>query len=212
MKRRQTKPLIAPSPEELAAYADGELDPAARVRVQDWLCDHPEAAGAVDATRRLQRAWRATTPDDPGEAAWGRVLGQIETRVAAERSRSKRVLGRIARIVLPLAGAAAVLFALTLHRPVTPPAVVQPEPIDVLPVASAEDIEIISMDDADRTALVVGKPPLWEPMVLVSPGDTSEIHVQPDTDGMRPTVTRPVDGLATTIIVAPLAATPADEK
>jgi hypothetical protein len=177
------------------------------------LCDHPEAASVVEATRRLQRAWRATTPAEPGEAAWGRVLQQIESRVAAAPSRSRHALRRVAGIVLPLTGAAAVLLAFMLYRPATPPSpVIQPEPIEVLPVASAADIEIISMDDADRAALVVGTPPLWEPMVLVAPGDTSEIHIQPDTDGMRPTVTRPVDGLATTLVVAPLSSGSGDEK
>ena len=43
MLRRQPKVALAPTAEQLAAYADGELDPAARVRIQEWLADHPEA-------------------------------------------------------------------------------------------------------------------------------------------------------------------------
>lgn len=212
MTPRQPKLVIAPTPEQLAAYADGELDPAARVRVQEWLADHSEGAAAVEATRSLQRVWRETRPDDPSEAAWGRTLREVENRLAAERSRSPRTIARMVRVLLPLSGAAAILLAVTLHRPVVTPPLAPPEPIEVLPIVSANEIEIISMDDVDRTALVVGRPPLWEPMVLVSPGDTSEIHIQPDTDGMRPTVTRPIDGLATTLIVAPLPAAPGDDK
>src|SRR5205823_2431220 len=47
-----------PSPGQLAAYVDGELDAAACRRVEAWLAAHPEAAAEIEAQRRLADLWR----------------------------------------------------------------------------------------------------------------------------------------------------------
>jgi anti-sigma factor RsiW len=204
MLPRKAKAPGAPSPEELAAFADGELDRQSRARVQAWLLSHPEASAEVDATLRLDRLHQATAADDPGESTWAGVLRRIETRAAEQRRSAAGLLPRLARIFLPLAGAAAVLLALWLvqrdHGPMPASSTAAVEPF---PVVSADDIEIVSLDDADRRALVVGKPPLDEPMVLVAAGDTSEIKIEPDVDGMKPSIARPMAGA--TMIVVPLA-------
>ena len=50
-------------PELLAAYADGELGPHARDRVERWLADHPEAREIVDRILR-ETTTPVTVPDD----------------------------------------------------------------------------------------------------------------------------------------------------
>jgi hypothetical protein len=196
-----------PSPEQLAAYADGELDWSSRAQVQAWLLVHPEAAAEVESLRELAQLCRATVPAEPDAAAWASSLDNIERQAAGQRQHRRRALGLVARLIraiVPLAGAAAVLFVLWLHQPGQrdmPPGTEQPEPF---PVASADDVDIISMDDADRQTLVVGKPPLSEPIVLVGPGDMTDIDIKPDQDGMVPTRARLADGGSTVMLVAPL--------
>jgi len=106
--------------------------------------------------------------------------------------------------------AAAVVLALILSRP-SGPEPAQPEPPvqgiaaeeEPYPVASAEDVEINSMDHADVVALVVGEPPLREPLVLVSPRDISVESVEPDVDGVFPDM-RLLDGPVTPMVRMPL--------
>ena len=57
----------------LNAYFDGELTgrpdlDALHRRVDAWLARHPEARAALAEFRRIDRAWRETTPADPGAA------------------------------------------------------------------------------------------------------------------------------------------------
>jgi hypothetical protein len=48
------------------------------------------------------------------------------------------------------------------------------------PVASAEDVTIISMDAHDMGALVVGQPPVQEgPLEMASRNDVKVLHVEP---------------------------------
>jgi hypothetical protein len=209
MISRKANDGIAPSPDELAAYADGELRGAARARVQAWLVGHPEAAGEVAAVRSLDRLCRAAGPSLPDEAAWAKVFQSIEQQTEQDRRRPTAAWRRLARVLIPLSGAAAILLVFLFHQAGKHQSPVAPEPVEPFPVASIDEIEIISMDDADRHALVIGKPPLSEPMVLVAAGDTSEIHIQADVDGMKPSIARPVDGA--TMIVAPLSSG-VDEK
>src|SRR4051794_15463828 len=78
MLPRQANDAGGPTREELAAYADGELRGAAHARVQVWLAAHPEAAGEVVSLRQLGHLYRASTPADPGAAAWTAMLDRIE--------------------------------------------------------------------------------------------------------------------------------------
>jgi hypothetical protein len=207
MLPRKSNAVGSPNPVDLAAYADGELKGIARERVQSWLIEHPEAAADVDAIRSLDRLCQGATPSEPSETSWTTVLQRIEKQVEQGR-RQCAAAGRprLLRILVPLTAAAAVLLAVFVHQRASRETI-SGESLEPLPVATADDIEIISMDDGDRSALVIGKPPLFEPMVLVAAGDTSEIHIQPDSgDGMKPSIARPVDGMATTMIVAPLSA------
>jgi anti-sigma factor RsiW len=63
-----TDPLRPPTPrpELLAAYIDGELDPATAARVEAWLLTDPHACELLDEQYLLSPShrefWRAVTP------------------------------------------------------------------------------------------------------------------------------------------------------
>ena len=75
-------------------------------------------------------------------------------------------------------------------------------------VVSPEDVEIVSLHAADRATLVVGVPPVTGPLVLASVGDVELEGVEPDTDGMVPSIHMDERSL-TPMIVAPLETAPA---
>ena len=80
----------APNPDEfprelLAAYADGELDPATRAAVEQWLADHPDALDEVQTQRALSPAnaplWDRAEPPEPSSRQWAAVRGAIENQL-----------------------------------------------------------------------------------------------------------------------------------
>src|SRR5262245_54111645 len=164
-----------PDPQRLAAYADGELPPAQRRAVEAWLARHPEARDEVEAQRRLARLWQDGGPPEPSEAAWSDVLARVEAALpdaaaAGRVPRRKRSAGLVwlAGLSAAAAVAAAVLLAVAWWQPGE-----QEPDVATLPVASADDIEIISMDAADIPALVVGEPPVRGPLLLASAADVT---------------------------------------
>jgi hypothetical protein len=207
--KRKANDAAAPSPEQLAAYLDGELDALGRARVAAWLCGHPAAAAELEALRRLERVWHENTPPAPDEAQWDALLGRIvadaERRTAAVAAEEPVVASGPARVLRPahtgwrwhlrMAGtAAALLFViLAAYRPspLSPPAPtppsIGPAVVHVLRVADDDDVEIVSMDAADIGSLVVGEPPMRGPFVLAAPGDVILESIAPDPqDGMTP--------------------------
>jgi anti-sigma factor RsiW len=172
-------------PELLAAYADGELSPAECQRVEAWLADHPEARADVEAQRRLARLFDEAVPPAPADDQWADALARVEQRLAAPP------VGRPAwrrRAAIALAAAAAVaalvLLALALKGPPSPAPEAQPEPLadEAWPVVSADDVEILSMDDRDRGAIVVGEPPVSEPLEMLTE-DEVKVNKWPDGPG-----------------------------
>jgi hypothetical protein len=189
MKPRKASDSLPPSPEQLAAYADGELDTAARARVAAWLAEHGDAAAEVEALRRLDRLWQQTPPPEPDDAEWAATLA----RIVAQRQRGsaaprRRIAGLLA--ALGLTAAAAVAAAMLLHPSAAPVQNPQPAPrslVKVSPAVADGDVEIVSIDAADLGCLVVGEPPLRGPMVLVAAGDIVLDRMEPDpVDGMIP--------------------------
>lgn len=85
-------------PELLAAYADEELDDAAREAVERWLADHPEAIDSVLTQRELSPAnravWDAADPPPPTDAAWAGVRRAVERAVFAEPAVGELTTGR----------------------------------------------------------------------------------------------------------------------
>jgi anti-sigma factor RsiW len=199
-------------PELLAAYADGELDAAARARVETWLAEHPEARAELETQRRLsrrnQRLWQASAGPAPSETSWARlfekVQGALPTPVGpvSPAARGRRIL-RFAAPVLA-AAAAAVLGVLLLKSPTNPGAATDPADEQPLAVATDGDIEIVSIQEADTDRLVVGVPPLRDPIKLASANDVELVKVEKDTDGMMPQVQMNA-GPNAPMIIAPIA-------
>jgi hypothetical protein len=198
MTRRQADDTGPPRPEQLTAYVDGELAAADRARVEAWLARHPAAAADVRAQRHLARLWKATAPAEPSEADWDALLARIEAALPArpaDRLLGYRLAGGLG------AAAAAVVLALALSRPPRPQPPVEPKPVVPFPVVSADEVEIISVDGADALALVIGKPPVREPLVLAAARDVTLqsveegmfTHVPADEGPDAPMFVVPVD-------------------
>jgi hypothetical protein len=203
---------VPPRPEQLAAYADGELGAAAHQQVEAWLASHPEAAAEVDAQRRLPGLCRAAPPPEPGEPAWAAVLARLQQAVTATTPAPRKRRGWVAAVVAVAGAAAALGLVLTQGRwgmPDELPAPTEALAVVPLPAARVADVEIISMDAADTDSLVVGEPPVREPLVLASPGEVRLDKVEPAEDGMVPSLPGP-DSPDVPMIVVPL--TPAPDK
>jgi hypothetical protein len=156
-----------------------------RQRVEEWLAEHPEDAEPLDQQRSLARLWEATTPPEPSEAAWATAWTRLETLPLHPATRGPwRPVVWLAGVLA--AGAAAAWGAFLLLHPEAGQAIVrheQPwplklqvpvlhaEPIIPFEVATAEEVEILRVNGADTSTLVVGTLPLHGTLELVSPGD-----------------------------------------
>lgn len=193
--KRKANDADAPSPEQLAAYLDGELDLATRARVAQWLETSP-AAGALEPLRRLNQVWQDAPCPEPSPAAWDGVLQRIvaataEPVVVASAPAPLSAGGWSWHLRMAGVAAAILVTTLLLVRPGTQQNATAPGPqaVRVLRVAGDDDIEIISMEAADIDILVVGQPPVRGPFVLAMPGDVILESIGPDpTDGMMPQV------------------------
>ncbi|MCI0456079.1 MAG: hypothetical protein L0Z62_03745 [Gemmataceae bacterium] len=185
----------APTPEQLAAYADGELDcpelASLKQRIESWLARHPEAATEVESQRQLTALWQATTPPEPSAAAWAGVQARLQSAPLAPKGAPRRSLHLVACAAAALAaGAAAVWLLVAFLRPTAQPDLARqqlpqpqprqgpakppeprPEPVQPFPVASADEVEILSIHGEDRNTLVNRFWPVSTPLVLLLPGE-----------------------------------------
>jgi hypothetical protein len=108
-----------PPEEHFAAYADGELRGEDLIRMEEWLCAHPEDAARVDAQQQPSSLCRRTTPPEPSETVWAAALERIESALASSSVLPKGQPNRLkvsTRIkVGALAAAAAVAAAFVLY-------------------------------------------------------------------------------------------------
>ena len=207
MKQRDRYYRMAPRPEELAAFLDGELDPALRVRVEDWLADHADESAEVDELRSLGRMVQTTGAAELEEPAWSAVLDRIEA--AAAHVRQVQFWRRAA---LTGVAAAVLLLSFLLTRPAGRD-LARGDTAEPLVLASHDDVEIISMHGGDTSALIVGFPPLREPLVLASPEDISIDGVEPDsTSGMMPNVRWVPGGGDAPVVVAGILPPPENDE
>jgi len=197
----------APTPEQLAAYADGELDghpglEPLRRRIETWLTQHPDDAAEVEAQRRLTRLWQVTTPPEPTEAAWQDVLERLRHTPRTPPAEPRR--RGVARLALWMgaavaASAAVVWLALALfgpgperalvrqaprnlgkqERPHDPPRPV-PEAVEPFLVATADEVEILSIKGADTETVLVGELPVSGPLVMADRGEVELARPQPE--------------------------------
>jgi hypothetical protein len=204
------------TPELLAAYADGELDPVTRARVERWLAGHPEARELLRAQRRLSpqnwRLWQKLEPPLPSEDTWAAVQQSVEeavlpapaVAVGARPGRWKRV-GLWAGSGLAAAAVAASVawWAGTRLAPTPRPVEVgrplaevaeAPPPRDVdplaglavLPVATEEDVELLRVNGDAADWLPVGQTRLPVAVVLAGPEDVLLEGADPDDPAWPP--------------------------
>jgi hypothetical protein len=166
MSPERIDPRHGPSPEQLAAFLEGDLHPDLHDQVDNWLADHPEAQAGLNADRDLDLLFRETVPPEPSPEAWEATLAHIQSRVFDPPVRPRSPRWGV-RLVAGLVSAAAVLAGVllvppTFHHPDGSAGLVTPEgegfEEEPFVVASAREVNIISMDARDADAVVMGMP------------------------------------------------------
>lgn len=189
-------PDPADLPVLLAAYADGELDPAARAAVEAWLDAHPEGWDVLRAQCELspenRRLWRDAEPPTPADAEWDRVrdriAAELRTQTLAEPQPTRPAWKRRAEWAMVAATLAMTLFVVSLAAfgpwflppaPQRPTESVRVAPADdplaglaVLRVATDAEVDVWRVDGAGAGGwLPVGGVPLTTPLALATADD-----------------------------------------
>lgn len=196
-------------PEWLAAYADGELDVVAAGRVERWLAEHPEAVELLEGQRWLSPqhddgAMHGAIPW-PSETQWHATLQQIHQRLQPRNAPSRGIGSGRSRLIwaaciglvgllcgwafwslplrLPQVGPTEAPSQFIERRGTLPPAngpETVPMPAEPLSIASADDVEIVSISAEAQQALVVGRLPLTEALSLASASEVTFLRVDPE--------------------------------
>lgn len=174
-----------PTPAELVAFVDGRLDALRARQIELWLAVHPDTAASVEEHRQVLQQVRDLAPPEPADAAWEHVWNQIAAALPAPREEPRRLRRRVLGVV---AGIAALLLLMI------PSHVSRQEPrnsldaIAIMPIllASADEVEIVSIDGADVKALLVGEPPLRRPFELASVDDVELNFAEAGEQGWVP--------------------------
>jgi anti-sigma factor RsiW len=189
MSLDRNNPAKPPTPEELLAFADGELPAAEADAMEAWLRAHPDAADTVQALRRPTGLCHEHAAPEPAPATWDRTFQGIEVRLAGSNPVPRAPGGSQAlRAVLGLTAACLVGLLLTnAWRPSSPPPgpspVVDDEPY---PVATAAEIVILSMDPRNLGNLVVGGSPIAGDLDLADFHEVKMLDRKPNNDGQVP--------------------------
>jgi hypothetical protein len=202
MKWKRSNP--EPTPEQLAAWADGEMERADAERIEAWLLAHPSAACEALAGRRITRLYHEQPLTEPSDRAWQMTLAAIEEGLAHPRVpvRPRWPL----RLVLGLTAVAAVVAGMVLARslwtekaPDQPlPGVVEnkaiepttPEDDEPFPVATVGEVNILSIDAADADRVAMGQP-LFGTFEIAGPEDIEIVEMEPHPeDGRMPRLQR----------------------
>jgi hypothetical protein len=184
-------PQYGPTPERLAAYADGELGATDAEATEAWLREHPDAAAEVQSLRQLAGLWQDHTAPEPMPAAWDQALHGIESRLAAPKPARQRGSTTL-RLIVGLV--AACLIAALLARALwpTPNKPAPPAPVDVeeepYAVAHSDEIVIVSMDPRNAPNLVVGRPPIPGELEWAGIEDVTLVEFKPNDEGQVPTM------------------------
>ena len=155
MKFDRIDPEYGPTPQQLGAYADGELCADNRAAIDAWLGCHPAQADTVDALRRLPQLYREVPPPMPSPDAWSAVRAGIEKGLHERQAHASAPSWPKSRLVL--AAAAAALFAVVFLGKSHWSVQAAKEPY---PVVDAGDVAILSIDGNDCDCLVAAQPPV----------------------------------------------------
>lgn len=200
---RNEKNNWKPSPTMLAAYADGEFEgrddlAALKTEIEAYLTEHPDAVDDLAGYRSLRNVWHDTTPHKPNAAKWDAVLHRIRGGTAAALQRKSTA--RRWQLWAGTVAAAAVLIATAViwytvqdtnrHSSILPtaqgsndlsPMVAAKTANEPLPVASMEEVEILSVDGDDIPTLIVGTLPVEGLLEPADAGDVSDFRI-PDEE------------------------------
>lgn len=197
--------LFPPWADRLAAYFDGTLAPQDRQRVDAWLADHPDVADELGELQQLRQALRAASLPEPTDEAWAAVRERIEQALvqpAHQPAATAARPGNRATAWRAAAAAGILLAAALLYWQSRQGS----DKESVFQVASADDIEILSVDAAGARGLLVGEPPLPAPMVMMAAGDARLRSVEIVPAGQFPEVWMGSGEQESPMIVAPFVA------
>jgi len=196
-------PPISDWPGVLAGFADGELDSDTRRQLADWLIAHPEALAEMQDQESLSRGndalWQAVAPPLPTAGQWSGVFNAIVDETmprpmpARQRKNSGRLVAMLASATMMLAGLVAWKLPPTPVPTIVPVEVVvntlTPEPLDVFPVATDDDVELIQLPEAAARLVVVGRHPMADvPLLLALATDVQLLNYGPDESGNLPDI------------------------
>jgi anti-sigma factor RsiW len=184
--------------EWLAGYIDGELDTQQTAIIESWLADHPEALEKLRTQQSLSiksdEFARQVAPILPSESAWAKVFANIE--VALDKPTTSPTQPKsnntwwLASALALITTAASIFLVWTLPSNLVPvhSETVQTDGLmEPIQLASADEVEILSLDESAASGLVVGRHPLdTYPLVLVSFEDFDLHGVEPDDAGEFP--------------------------
>ncbi len=165
MKSDWIDPDKGPTPEQLAAYADGEVAGAERAAIEAWLRHKPASAAEVEAQRRFLQRCRETSPAEPSDVVWSSVLNKIDAGLKALPVAAGKKSPWTPRLGCG-AAAAAVLALVLLGKSNQSPAPLE----ESFQVIAASDVAILSINGTIRAAFVVAEPPVG----LIGAGRTGD--------------------------------------
>src|SRR6516225_9117324 len=180
-----SEPGPARNQEEIAGYVDAELSPTAQERLEAWIDEDPGIMREIERQEKIKDLYASTRAPEPGEAAW---------QAAASRSR-RRVIVRVDSVPrrpvwtsrsAAMAAAAAVLIGALVIGP-RPSGQIRDD-LPELQVLSPQDVEIVSLDDKDRGAIMIGQAPKLENLVAVTPADVQITSAMAGPDGRMPKI------------------------
>jgi anti-sigma factor RsiW len=190
MNQNDDTPDRTPTPEQIAAWVDGETSRCEADFVEAWVADHPEARRDAESMAQLTRLYRDQPIPTPSEARWRSALDRIVPRVAPTPEAARRWRAWLGVALASAALVGAVILARNLWPAPTPAPIAQvpqvPDEEDEEPfaVASSSEVHIIRMDAEDADRVVTGRP-LLGTMDFAGPGDIDVLQVQPDPDEGR---------------------------
>jgi hypothetical protein len=177
-----------------------------------WRPQRPIEFQELNDLRDLVQLCRQNSPPEPSEVAWGNLLAGVKARLSIPRpvettTKPEVKPSKLMKNHRPWrwvrngfwgAAAAAAIFLVVMSQrnlrdtdhprvkiqpgPVPPP----PDLVADVPILDSNDFTLVSMKASDADLLLVGKPLVTEPLVLMEPDDVDLESVEPDEDDFVP--------------------------